>query len=100
MHTYLYRGRAVVPGPVSRPFLGRIPRVGAVPPSCAARCVGRSSWVAAPAEAVGRASAASTGCAPRGHGPCACVATGRARTVRLGRARFRPSGTRLNFIIF
>jgi hypothetical protein len=35
-----------------------------------------------------------------GRGPCAPVAAGRARTVRLGRARFQPSGTRLNFYYF
>jgi hypothetical protein len=48
----------------------------------------------------GRASAVSTGHAPRGSGPCAHVATGRARVVRLGRAWFRPSGTRFRFYIF
>jgi hypothetical protein len=43
---------------------------------CAARCAGRPSWAthAAPAEAVGRASVASTGRAPRGCGLCARVA--------------------------
>jgi hypothetical protein len=48
----------------------------------------------------GRASAASTGRAPHRRGPCALMAAGRAHAVRLGRARFRPSGTRLIFFIF
>jgi hypothetical protein len=63
--------RAAVPAPVSRPFLDRLPRVGAVPPPCAARCTGRPSW----AVHTGRASAASTSRAPRGHGSCLHCAT-------------------------
>jgi hypothetical protein len=63
--------RAAVPTPVSRPFLDRLPRVGAVPPPCAARCAGRPSW----AVHTGRASAASTSRAPRGHGSCLHCAT-------------------------
>jgi hypothetical protein len=54
------------------------------------RCAGRGR--------VGRASAVSTGRAPRDHGLCARVAVGRAHAVRLGRAWFRPSGTRIRFI--
>jgi hypothetical protein len=37
---------------------------------------------------------------PRGHGPCARMAMGRARTVHLGRVWFRPSDTRISFSIF
>jgi hypothetical protein len=45
-----------------------------------------------PAEAVGRASAAHTGSARRGHGPRPALGS--------GRERFRPCCTRLNFINF
>jgi hypothetical protein len=91
-----------VPAPVSRPFLGHLPCGGAVSPLarraapppraltlCATCCAGRPSWAAH----AGCASATSTGRAPRGRGPCA-------HTVRVGRARFRPSGTQFKFYIF
>jgi hypothetical protein len=61
-----------------------------------AHCAGRAKWAAHS----GRASATSMGRAPRGRGPCTRVAAGRTRVVQLGRAWFRPSGTRIRFYIF
>jgi hypothetical protein len=82
------------------------PRAGEPPVSSAISraTVGCRCWVVVQRRALrgptelGRASAVSTGRAPRDRGSCARVAVGRAHAVRLGRARFRPSGTRIRFI--
>jgi hypothetical protein len=80
--------RAAIPASMSRRFLGRLPSAGVVP-SWASPRLRRPCQVGLAREP-----------RLRGHGPCARVAAGRAHTVRLGRARFRPSGTWLNFYYF